>query len=233
MSVKVRSTGVISRSPLLAECTSSLLADELGARQGLVGTDFEGLHATARGLQLDLVIAFDDVAEAEFASFAGRAADRWPYAWVVAGLQLPSSARVHRALSMGYVGCISGAGEAAHIVNDLAAILAGRSQGWSAADSDRAGRRAAGRRGRSASARLTERETTVLRQLALGLSSRDSADVLGLSSRTIDTHRRRISAKLGLDSVAELTKHCIAEGLIDLQEDEPLSGAVPEALALV
>ena len=66
---------------------------------------------------------------------------------------------------------------------------------------------------------LTSRETRVLRHLAEGLSARESADRLALKSRTIDSHRRRISRKLGLASAAQLTRFAIATGLVAAGHD--------------
>lgn len=62
---------------------------------------------------------------------------------------------------------------------------------------------------------LSHREVAVLKHLALGHSSRESAGLLGLSPRTVDGHRRRVSGKLERASVAELTRYAIAKGLVD------------------
>ena len=63
--------------------------------------------------------------------------------------------------------------------------------------------------------RLNRREVVVLKHLALGNSSRESAGLLGLSSRTVDGHRRRVCDKLGRSGAAQLTRYAIASGLID------------------
>jgi DNA-binding NarL/FixJ family response regulator len=62
---------------------------------------------------------------------------------------------------------------------------------------------------------LTPREIQVIRLLAKGQSTRAMARELGISPATIDTHRRNIMDKLGLDSVAALVKFAIREGLCD------------------
>jgi DNA-binding NarL/FixJ family response regulator len=56
---------------------------------------------------------------------------------------------------------------------------------------------------------LTEREAEVFRLIGDGLSSRAIADVLGISEHTIQTHRKRMAAKLGT-SGDELTRRAIA-----------------------
>lgn len=63
---------------------------------------------------------------------------------------------------------------------------------------------------------LTERERQVLQQIAEGSSTKEIAAALGVSIKTIETHRLQIMAKLKLHSVAELTKYAVKEGLTDL-----------------
>ncbi len=61
---------------------------------------------------------------------------------------------------------------------------------------------------------LTEREKQVVRLVADGLSSREIADELGLSAKTVDTHRANIMEKLGIHSSAELVKYAIRAGIV-------------------
>ena len=63
---------------------------------------------------------------------------------------------------------------------------------------------------------MSTRETEVLRLLAAGKSTADMARELGVSVKTIETHRRKIMHKLDLHSVAELTKYAVREGLTSL-----------------
>jgi len=65
-------------------------------------------------------------------------------------------------------------------------------------------------------ATLTHREREVLQLLAEGSSTANIAVELHLSVKTIETHRKRIMDKLGLRSIAELTKYAIREGITTL-----------------
>lgn len=65
---------------------------------------------------------------------------------------------------------------------------------------------------------LGAREREVLQLLAEGHSSPQIGHKLHISVRTVETHRRNIVRKLGLHSVAELTKFAIREGMIRLDE---------------
>lgn len=64
--------------------------------------------------------------------------------------------------------------------------------------------------------RLTERERQVVRLLAEGHSAREIGFALGISSKTVHSFRQRIMGKLGLRSLAELTKYAIRQGLTGL-----------------
>ena len=75
----------------------------------------------------------------------------------------------------------------------------------------RAGRRALTR---TPLAALTPREREVALLLAKGLSTKEVAAGLGLSIKTIGTHREHVMAKLNIRSIAELTRVVLAEGLI-------------------
>jgi DNA-binding NarL/FixJ family response regulator len=61
---------------------------------------------------------------------------------------------------------------------------------------------------------LSEREKQVLVGIAEGHSSREIAETLHLSVKTIDVYRRNLKSKLGIQGVADLTRYAMAKGLI-------------------
>jgi two-component system response regulator NreC len=63
---------------------------------------------------------------------------------------------------------------------------------------------------------LTAREREVLQLMAEGKSTKQIADRLHVSVKTVETHRQQIMSKLDMHSVAELTKYAIREGLSSL-----------------
>ena len=67
--------------------------------------------------------------------------------------------------------------------------------------------------GAPAGSALSAREREVLQLLAEGRSTKQIATHLHTSISTIETHRRHIMERLGLFSVAELTKYAVREGL--------------------
>jgi two-component system NarL family response regulator len=64
---------------------------------------------------------------------------------------------------------------------------------------------------------LSDREREVLQLLAEGLSSPQIGKRLFIATSTVETHRRSIMRKLGIHSVADLTKWAIREGLTQLE----------------
>ena len=62
---------------------------------------------------------------------------------------------------------------------------------------------------------LRPRERQVLALLANGQSSKQIAAALSISVRTVESHRRNISGKLGLHGLAELTKYAIRHGMTE------------------
>lgn len=60
---------------------------------------------------------------------------------------------------------------------------------------------------------LGQRERAVLRLLAQGRRSAEIAADLGIAVATVDVHRRNIKRKLGIASIAELTRYAVREGL--------------------
>lgn len=61
---------------------------------------------------------------------------------------------------------------------------------------------------------LTSREQTVLLQLAQGKSNKEVANVLNISVRTVETHRKNIKRKLGISSTAGLTRYAMEHGVL-------------------
>jgi len=64
--------------------------------------------------------------------------------------------------------------------------------------------------------KLSAREREVLTLLAQGNNTKEIAYELGISQKTIESHRQKIMKKLDLFSVAELTKYAIRKGLSTL-----------------
>lgn len=64
------------------------------------------------------------------------------------------------------------------------------------------------------SSELTTRELEILRMLAYGMSSRQVANQLEISIRTVESHRINISRKLCSGSIADLVRYAIRNGIV-------------------
>jgi regulator of cell morphogenesis and NO signaling len=63
---------------------------------------------------------------------------------------------------------------------------------------------------------LSEREKDVLVQVVRGLSNKEIADVLCISTHTVISHRKNIARKLNIHSTAGLTIYAIVNKLVDI-----------------
>ena len=67
---------------------------------------------------------------------------------------------------------------------------------------------------------LSDRERDVLVQVVRGLSNKEIADVLCISTHTVITHRKNIARKLNIHSTAGLTIYAIVNKLVDINSLE-------------
>jgi len=63
---------------------------------------------------------------------------------------------------------------------------------------------------------LTSREREVIQLLAEGRTSKEVAVTLNLSVKTAETHRTNLMRKLGLHSVADLTRYAVRNGIVQV-----------------
>ncbi len=68
-------------------------------------------------------------------------------------------------------------------------------------------------------ARLTKRELQVCSCVARGLTAAQTAEMLGIRPKTVEVHRTRLMAKLGIHNRATLTRLAIRENLIPVWQD--------------
>jgi len=69
-----------------------------------------------------------------------------------------------------------------------------------------------------ASAKLTPRQRDILRRIAAGGSTKEIAYDLGLSSKTVETHRAQLMDRLGIHDVAGLVRFAIRIGLVRAED---------------
>ncbi len=72
--------------------------------------------------------------------------------------------------------------------------------------------------GSSLNNELSDREKTILKLVAKGLTNKEIAEQLFLSAHTVITHRKNITTKLGIKTISGLTVYAILNNLVTLEE---------------
>ena len=67
---------------------------------------------------------------------------------------------------------------------------------------------------------LSEREKTILKYVAKGLTNKEIAEKLFLSAHTVITHRKNITTKLGIKTISGLTVYAILNNIISIGDLE-------------
>ncbi|MGB2607100.1 MAG: response regulator transcription factor, partial [Candidatus Sulfotelmatobacter sp.] len=75
-----------------------------------------------------------------------------------------------------------------------------------------------GRNGSAANSVLSDRELQVLKLVAEGFSSREIAEQIYISTKTVETYRARFAEKLGLKSRAQIVRYALNLGLLSSEK---------------
>lgn len=67
---------------------------------------------------------------------------------------------------------------------------------------------------------LTKRETEIVRLVSGGLRNKEVAKALGISVKTVETHRVNIMNKLALDNLAQLIRYALQNELIHIEVEK-------------
>jgi DNA-binding NarL/FixJ family response regulator len=136
---------------------------------------------------------------------------------VIALTLSPAATAVREILEAGALGCLTKECAAAELVAAIRTVMPGKVYlSPRLVDQVVSGYvRSPGEAGPQRS--LAPREREVLRRIAGGQTTKGIAYALGVSAKTVETHRRRIMEKLGMHSVAELTKYAVLQGVTPLE----------------
>ncbi len=119
---------------------------------------------------------------------------------------------VDRMLEAGAVGYISKTADDEELIRGIRAVAQGRGYFCSKVSAQIADSVRRSQPQTSNIPRLGKREGAVLAFLAEGRSSKEIASAMHIAEGTVIAHRRNISRKLGIHSIAELTKYAIRQG---------------------
>lgn len=170
----------------------------------------EALAALAAG-PVDLVLLDLSLGDELALGSLPRLRDAAPGARVLVLSSMPEDLYAERCLRAGADGFVSKGALASTLLDAVVAVLDGRL--WVSPERrDVLLRRAAGRGAPEPAGRadLSTRELEVLRLVAAGRSTREIADQLNRSVKTIETHKQALKLKLDADSPAMLVRKAIA-----------------------
>jgi DNA-binding NarL/FixJ family response regulator len=68
------------------------------------------------------------------------------------------------------------------------------------------------------SSELSEREIAILKKVALGYTNKEISDQLHISPHTVVTHRKNITAKLGIKTISGLTVYALINNFISTED---------------
>jgi DNA-binding NarL/FixJ family response regulator len=129
--------------------------------------------------------------------------DRWPSLRILVLSMHEEDLYAERLLALGAQGYVMKQEEPAEFLRALRRVAGGESY-----LSERMKARMATRGGQAA-IRLTSRERDVLQLVAQGLGTREIGERLGMGTKTVDSHRRNIREKLGLETSRDLVRYAV------------------------
>ncbi len=122
---------------------------------------------------------------------------------------------VHRALSAGAAGYLLKTSELQEL--EIAVRAVARGETWLSPDVSARVVRSLGKGDRDAASPyelLTQRQREVLQLIAEGRSTKQIAQRLGISVKTVETHRSELMERLGIHGIAGLVRYAIRAGIV-------------------
>ena len=187
----------------------------------VVGEAGDGRVAVERAGTLQPNVAVVDVSMPQMNGLAATKAIREsaPGTAVVALTRYDDEAYVQALLSAGAVGYVLKQSPSAELVDAVRAAASGRRYLDRRLAARVAGDVLSSRRRRAAPPAITDRESEVLRLMALGHSNKEIAELLFLSVKTIEVHKANAMRKLGLAGRTDVVRYALLQGwLRDPQE---------------
>jgi DNA-binding NarL/FixJ family response regulator len=206
---------LIDDHPVVREGFAALLADEVDVvLAGDAATAAEGLAGVV-ALRPDVVLVDLALPDRDGPGLITALREAAPAARIVVLSAYDDEIRVAEALRAGAQGYLLKSSPMRELIAAVrAAALGGTPLSPSLTDAVLRAMRRTGRPGAGTVDALTTRERQVLQLFATGLSTREIAASLGISPKTVETHRVRIYEKLGCKSVIDLTRIAVRAGLV-------------------
>ena len=147
----------------------------------------------------------------------------------------PERDLVERALAAGATGYLlkhSASGEVLKAIHQVHKGAAFFSASIARMLSDPAGR-LAGKGGVQPATQLTPRQNDVLRLIAEGNCNKEIATHLGISIKTVEKHRQELMTRLNIHTIAGLTRHALAKGIVSSERPKTEYELAQQSLPVV
>jgi DNA-binding NarL/FixJ family response regulator len=208
---------LIDDHPIVREGFARAIADEPDMSVvGQAGTAADALKDTV-SIKPDVLLVDLNIPDRDGIELLGALRAQLPAAKLLVLSGYDDEFRVAEALRAGAQGYLVKTSKLEEVIDGIRRIVVGGAplSPRIAGAVVRAMRKPAGPEGGGGLEALTPRERQVLRLLAAGVSTRETAARLTISPKTVETHRVRIYAKLGCKSAVELTRIAVRTGLIE------------------
>jgi len=179
----------------------------------VIGEAGDGRAAVERAGSLKPNVAVVDVSMPEMNGLAATKAIREsaPGTAVVALTRYDDEAYVQELLSAGALGYVLKQSPSAELVDAVRAAASGQRYLDRHLVARAAGTMLSSRR-RAAPPAITDRETEVLRLMAVGHSNKEIAGTLDLSVKTVEVHKANAMRKLGLTGRTDVVRYALLQG---------------------
>ena len=135
-----------------------------------------------------------------------------PATAIVALTRYADDAYVQELLNAGALGYVLKQSPSGELVDAVRAAASGRRHLDRSLAARVAGTMLGSRARRAASSPITDRETEVLRRMALGHTNKEIANTLELSVKTIEVHKANAMRKLGLAGRTDVVRYALLQG---------------------
>jgi DNA-binding NarL/FixJ family response regulator len=199
--------------PIVAEGLRSLLA----ARYDVVGVVADGraLLEAASSLEPDVVVADIAMPHVNGIEATLRLRQEQPHIKVVILTMHREGAYVRRAMEAGAAGYVLKIAAPDELLTAVDAALAGKTFVTPELAGELVGRVARDpQRSHEPTAALTPRQREILQLVAQGKTAKEIGAILGLSARTVESHKYELMKALGVERSAELVQFALKHGFI-------------------
>jgi two-component system, NarL family, response regulator NreC len=203
---------LVADASLLRDSLAALLGMEAGVE--VIGAVADNAHAIKLATTAGADVAIVDLTAESGLHAVAALRERWPSMHVLALTSSKDERLIATALRSGVDGCLLRTDSRTELMTALRRVSEGHRY-VSRSIRDRLGGHAAGSEaplpGSEGLALLTDREREVMQCVASGLRTRQIAERLSLSEKTVEKHRSNLMRKLGLRSAAAVAAYAIAK----------------------